>query len=422
MTRTAQHTYRETAESFVTSSVTAALLRRLADDLHILLDAAWIIAWEEDGGELQPVCRIGDSPDPALCCAEVRRELDRAEHPTHIYEPPSSATPVLVFPVRCCGRLAGAVAAGKRRRGTYANEDATLMAEACKRVGDLLEEPTRAARLAGNVMAMEQRRREMQTAREVQNRFFPARLPALPGVDCYGECLPCAEVGGDFFDLRAIGTDRLALAIGDVSGKGVPAAIIMAGMQVSLRGLSARNLSPLRIAEDLNRLVCAISPDNFFASMFYAQIDISAGYLRYINAGHEPPLLIRHDTGRIERLSEGGTVLGLSRRVKFVEGSVRVAPGDWLLAVTDGVTDARAEDGEYFDAARVAGAVDPARLTRASEAVAAILNAVDSFAAEPAPDDDRTAVAVHITGALRAPLWTETRVAEPLQLALAAVG
>lgn len=165
---------------------------------------------------------------------------------------------------------------------------------------------------------------------------------------------------------------------------------------MALRGLSGRKLRPVQLVEELNALVCAISPDNYFATMFYAQIDLAQRRMTYVNAGHEPPLVIRGDGGRIERAAEGGTVLGLSRRVKFVESTLAMHPGDWLVAFTDGITEARAADGEYFEAARVLGAVAPLAGGRASEAVAGIMGAVDGFSASPEPADDRTAVAVRL--------------------------
>jgi phosphoserine phosphatase RsbU/P len=372
---------------------TAPLLGELTEDLYALLDCEWIIAWEQTASKLRLVSLIGTCPDLPACRAAAARLLKGPGEAA-----PRSSSPVeALFPVRAFGCLAGALALGpKRGQLTYTASDMNLLTGACRHIGSILELPRLASRVATNLIAVERTNRELQTAREVQNRFFPARSAAIHGIDYFGECHPSGDVGGDFFDFQLLPGGRLSIAVGDVSGKGIPAAIVMAGLQAVLRSLSVRDPRPAALVTELNSLVCSICPESFFATLFYAQIDPVRRTMTYVNAGHEPPLLLRQRSGKTIRPAVGGTVLGLSTRVQYAEGVIELEDGDLLIAVTDGVTEAANRAGEQFQLTRLHDAVTGSHTGRARDTVGHVMREVEDFAADSASSGDRTVIAVRI--------------------------
>lgn len=238
-------------------------------------------------------------------------------------------------------------------------------------------------------------KQELQTARDVQARFLPHHLPIVGTLDYYGECRPAGEVGGDLFDfiLRRDGT--LVTSIGDVSGKGVPAAILMAGVQSSLRNLAGREhdgLGPL--IGELNRMVYDVSPDNLYVTLFCAEIDTAGRRLRYVSAGHESALLMRQTTGRIQRLESTGAVLGLSSRAVYQQRTLSLEPGDVLLAFTDGIPEACDIWDRSFGEAGIVRVARQYPEASANRLVVSLLEAACEFTGRAAPADDRTAIAI----------------------------
>ncbi len=240
-------------------------------------------------------------------------------------------------------------------------------------------------------------KQELETARDVQARFLPHRLPQVANLDFRGECRPAGDVGGDLFDFVSPGGETLVAAIGDVSGKGIPAAILMAGVQISLRNLARKHGAPGSLVNELNRMVYDVSPDNLFVTLFYSEIDATQRQLRYVSAGHESALLIRKNTGTILRLESTGTVLGLSSRSSYRQRTLPLQPGDLLLAFTDGVPEAADSWGREFGVAGIVSAARKHADASATEIVASILDAAGDFAGNANAADDRTAIAVRFT-------------------------
>jgi sigma-B regulation protein RsbU (phosphoserine phosphatase) len=365
------------------AAVHAALTLQFAADMYKLLDCTWIVAMNADRGALHPVAVFGTHPGH-----EIAGAIPAANEPA-----PCATCSLLVH-----GRTAGVLALGpKRNSPRYTASDLNLLTEAAAHIGSLLENERLSWHLAANILEAERTRRELETAREVQNRFFPTRFSAVQGIDYYGECEPCSEVGGDFFDFTPLPGNGLAIAIGDVSGHGVPAAIIMAALQAALRSISARNAArPAQIVAELNGLVCDLCPDNFYATLLYARIDPEKGSLTYVNAGHEPALLLRSDARRLYRLNVGGTVLGLSRQSAYQQAAIPLHGGDTLVAFTDGITETANACGEEHGADRIAGYLRAHPEIAARDLVAEIMRGADDFRGRSARIDDRTAVAARI--------------------------
>jgi serine phosphatase RsbU (regulator of sigma subunit)/catechol 2,3-dioxygenase-like lactoylglutathione lyase family enzyme len=228
---------------------------------------------------------------------------------------------------------------------------------------------------------------ELTIARQVQSRLFPQSLPALRSLDYAGACLPARAVGGDYYDFLSLGPDRLGLVVGDVMGKGIAAALLMANLQANLRSQVAfAPDDPQGLLQSVNQLFCDNSPDGAFASLFFADYDDATGRLRYVNCGHLAALLVRRD-GTVERLSATSTVLGLFRQWECAVGETALDPGDLLALYTDGVTEAFDAAGEEFGEERILEAVERHRDRSPQALLASLLDEVRDFGAHEQHDD-----------------------------------
>jgi sigma-B regulation protein RsbU (phosphoserine phosphatase) len=258
---------------------------------------------------------------------------------------------------------------------------------------------------------------DLDAAREIQSRLLACRQPHIEGLDYFGDCRPAGEIGGDFFDFLPLPAGGLAVTVGDVSGHGIGSAILMSGLQAFLRGLTARGCGEIAgVVEALNRAVHQTSPDNFYATLFYAHFDPLRRQLHYVSAGHEPALLLRKRTGCIHQLESTGTVLGLTDRSRFGRRTMSIEAGDVLVAYTDGITDATDAAGREWTESGVRQVLESQADARASHLVGLIMNEVDRFAGNSVHADDRTAVAVRFTGMLERAIPKE----DSIELAFAA--
>jgi serine phosphatase RsbU (regulator of sigma subunit) len=228
---------------------------------------------------------------------------------------------------------------------------------------------------------------ELEIATQVQARLFPQRLPVLRSLEYAGACVQTRRVGGDYYDFLDLGQERLGLVIGDIAGKGMPAALLMANLQANLRSQCAIAVEePERLLQSVNRLFYENTADNAYATFFYSEFDDRTGRLRYANCGHLPALLLRLD-GTIERLHAMAPVLGLFPDWTCCTDERRLAPGDLLAIYTDGVTEAFDADDNEFGESRLLDALHTHRRERPSDIIAAILDAVRQFSPQEQRDD-----------------------------------
>jgi len=228
---------------------------------------------------------------------------------------------------------------------------------------------------------------ELAIARQVQARLFPQSMPALGSLDYAGTCLPAHAVGGDYYDFLSLGPDRLGLVIGDVMGKGMPAALLMANLQANLRSQVAFALDePRRLLQSVNLLFCENSPEGAFASLFFADYHDPTGGLRYVNCGHLCALLLRRD-GTLDRLEPTSAVLGLFPQWECTVGECRLEPDDVLALYTDGVTEAFDDAGEEFGEQRLVDALRRHRANPPASLLASLVDEVRSFSPHEQHDD-----------------------------------
>jgi serine phosphatase RsbU (regulator of sigma subunit) len=213
------------------------------------------------------------------------------------------------------------------------------------------------ARLTDRVVEQEKLRRDLALAAEVQRRLLPDRPPGTAAVGIAAVSVPARTVGGDYYDFLEMDGHRIGIALADIAGKGVAAALIMSVVQASLRIISAEgNISLPELAAKMNRFLYRSTRSNSYATFFYAQVDERSRQLRYVNAGHNPPYLLRfadHSPAEIEELSTGGTIIGMFPQANYEEATVNLRAGDVLVVFTDGVTEALNPREEEFGEERL---------------------------------------------------------------------
>ncbi|HET7292041.1 MAG TPA: PP2C family protein-serine/threonine phosphatase [Vicinamibacteria bacterium] len=232
---------------------------------------------------------------------------------------------------------------------------------------------------------------ELRLAAHLQRSLLPPPLQHQR-FDLAREFLPVREIGGDFFDLVPLGGDRFGLALGDVMGKGVPAALLTGTLKAGLRAqLALGDATPCELVARVNRLFWEVTPKGLFATLFFAMLDLGAGRLDYVNAGHDHPFVVR-EGGRIDDLDRGGTVLGLLEAARYERAQVSLERGDMLVLYTDGVTDRTGLRDEPFGLERLKAAAVRSRRDTARIALYSMLGEVQGWADGASPHDDMTLV------------------------------
>jgi sigma-B regulation protein RsbU (phosphoserine phosphatase) len=234
-------------------------------------------------------------------------------------------------------------------------------------------------------LALQQQEEELKRAREIQEMLLPSRLPQLPGAQISGAWQPAREVGGDYFDVIQLNENRVGICVGDVAGKGITAALLMANLQASFRAFATPDATPQAVCTKLNKFLCANIASGKFVTFFYAVLDAETRMLAYENAGYCPGLLVRRSS-EIESLRGGGAVLGALPNWVYQDYTVQLYPGDKLLLWTDGITEAENTQLEEFGEER---ALEAARSVDASalDTQRAIMQQVTAFCGGNFRDD-----------------------------------
>jgi serine phosphatase RsbU (regulator of sigma subunit) len=232
---------------------------------------------------------------------------------------------------------------------------------------------------------------EMRTAAEIQRNLLPQRAPAVPGYGVVGSNRPCRTVGGDYYDFGMDG-GRLHFALGDVSGKGTGAALLMTVLRAAVRGHWGVG-EPAEAVARINRTVCQNVTPGKYVTFFMGRLDPETGAMAYVNAGHNPPIVVRAD-GTLDSLTTGGVVLGLFEEGEYEQAATRLGPGDVLVVFSDGVTETWNPDDVEFGDARLAELVRQGRDLDAAGLEAEILRELERFAEGTKATDDRTLIVI----------------------------
>jgi phosphoserine phosphatase RsbU/P len=239
--------------------------------------------------------------------------------------------------------------------------------------------------------------REIDAARDVQQRLMPQSFPPVDGLDYAGVSRAALGVGGDYYDFIPLPNHRLAIALGDVCGKGLPAALLMAALRAYLHGAIAQRLrGPRELMTAINRLIFESVPANRFATFFYGLFDTTTRTLEYVNAGHNAPIVLRPRNGAWQRrrLSASGPAIGLMRSTDYKSRCLALESGDLLVAFTDGITEAMNAHGDEWGEEPLIALLKASHRRSAREIADAVLAGADRFAMGTSQHDDMTLVVV----------------------------
>jgi sigma-B regulation protein RsbU (phosphoserine phosphatase) len=301
----------------------------------------------------------------------------------------SQPTPKEIAVQETNGQLQGAVVLGPRlSEEPYSARDKRLLTSVASQAGIAMRSISLAERMAERMEAERRAEQEMQIARQVQSRLLPQEAPKLATLECAGKCIQTRAVGGDYYDFLEFGSGLLGLVVADISGKGISGALLMANLQASLRGQYALARQDLpRLLRSVNTLFHKNTETNNYATLFLSLYDDASGSLRYVNCGHNPPVLLRA-TGVVERLEATATVLGLFEQWDCAVAERQLFPGDVLLIYTDGISEAApSQEAEEFGDDRLIATLQDLRGKCANQMLDGIIAEVQRFSQSEQADD-----------------------------------
>jgi serine phosphatase RsbU (regulator of sigma subunit) len=249
------------------------------------------------------------------------------------------------------------------------------------------------ARLLEERMERERLENELQLASEIQQRFQPSAPPKVDGFDLQGISFPCYEVGGDYYDFINLSDGRMLIALGDVSGKGTAAALLMSSLHAAVHAQAETNLSLVQKINAVNKYLAENTPANRFVTLFAAELNPNDGAINFVNAGHNPPIIV-HAGGTVEQLGSGGLPLGIMAGFSYTEGKTQLHPGDVLVLYSDGVSEAQNPAGDEFGIERLSDVIHKHLDKPANRLRDRIEDALSKFADNTPAGDDITFVIV----------------------------
>lgn len=297
---------------------------------------------------------------------------------------------LMSVPLRLKGRMLGLLNVFNRRsKEGFTLEDQRLLSIIAAQSAQVIEN----ARLYEEEQALLRMEEELRVAYEIQMHLLPKEAPQLAGCDIAGKSIPAKEVGGDYYDFIPISDHQLAICLGDVSGKGMPAALLMANLQATVRGQTLSGNSCGDCVQQSNRLLFQSTDIQKFATLFYGILDTEKNEMHYANAGHDNPFLFSRN-GEVRRLGTGGTVLGFMEDASYEDEVVQCNPGDLLVVYSDGVTDAMDADENEFGEERLEALVRDNLGVSSNELIGKIISSVQSSSGGTPQFDDITLVVV----------------------------
>ncbi len=296
---------------------------------------------------------------------------------------------LLMVPLKHRNRLTGAFCVFNKQEDFTPN-DQRLLSIVAAQSAQIIEN----ARLREEEKKLQEIEKELLVAREIQQGLLPKEMPQIPGFDIYGYSLPTKQVGGDYFDFLTLPDGKLGIGIADVSGKGTPAALLMANLQAALRSQALTNCIPSVGVANANRLLCQSVEKGKFATLIYGCLNPAEKKFTYVNAGHNPPFLFSGQ--KIVSLDKGGLLLGILEDAPYEQEEIGLKSGDLLVMYTDGVTEAINETEAQFEEERLIRVVKESASRTAKEIAEQIINEVKAFQGLQPQSDDITLVVLKV--------------------------
>jgi sigma-B regulation protein RsbU (phosphoserine phosphatase) len=297
---------------------------------------------------------------------------------------------VLSVPLKVKDKMIGVInLINKKGGGTFTRDDERLVGIIATQSAQVLEN----SRLYEEEKRLQQMERELQMARDIQKSLLPTENPQLPGAEIAGLSHPAREVGGDYYDFIELGENRLGIVIADVSGKGVPASLLMSNIQATLRVQAVTSKSVKDCIAEANTALHKSTASDKYATLFYGILDTAEGTFTSTNAGHNAPMLLGSEEC-CRRLETGGIVLGMLPNMPYEEETVQLEHGCVLVMFSDGITEAMNEKEEEFDEPRLKQVLESNRHLSPEDLLKKILDEVTTFTGDVPQQDDMTLVAI----------------------------
>ena len=294
---------------------------------------------------------------------------------------------ILCVPLKVKDKIKGVVYADNRfEAGIFTQADLELLTAIASIASIAIEN----ARLYQMAIEKGRMQRELQLAREMQTSFLPQEIPQLEGWEFVARWEPAREVAGDYFDFIPVDDNQLGLVIADVTDKGAPAALFMVFSNSIVRASVNPSLTPATSIRNANRLICAKSPNAMFVSLVYLMLEPVTGRVKYVNAGHNPPIYYSAASGQLQTLSRTGMVLGIDPEAFFDQRALMMNPGDFILLYTDGLTDAIDAEEHAFGMDRLQEVILANPTASAEELINEIEDALFAHMGDTTPIDDVT--------------------------------
>jgi sigma-B regulation protein RsbU (phosphoserine phosphatase) len=387
---------------------------RIAESLHVPQIAILL----NERGAFRPAYSLGYAAPPRTSIPEhslTLKRLRQQQHALVVFDDADSwvqltdgeerasleeLRPELLLPLSLNEKVLGIMSLGRKQsEEPFSKTDIRLLDSVAAQTGLALENGRLTEAIKAEVAVREKHNRELEIAHEVQERLFPQEYPSIAGLEYAGACRPALGVGGDYYDFIPLSKTELGIAIGDVSGKGIPAALLMATLRAYVRGQTIQHKTDLtEVMANLNKLVYESSAANRYATFFYAELDAASRALSYVNAGHNPPMVFRqaHRGDEVMRLDAGGPVIGLMEDCCYRQGRIALEAGDVLVAYTDGISEAMNAADDEWGEERLMDAVRANPIVAARALIERLMTSADAFVAGAPQHDDMTLVVVRV--------------------------
>ena len=300
---------------------------------------------------------------------------------------------LLCAPLKTKGKLIGVLNVfNKMSDEGFTADDQRMLSIIATQSAQVVE----SARLYDEEKSLKKIEEELRVASDIQSFLLPKSKPVINGFDIAGRSIPAKEVGGDYFDFISIDDDRTVICLGDISGKGMPAAMLMANLQATLRGQALFTSSAGECLTRANKLLYRSTDMQKFATLFYGIIDTSNDDFHFSNAGHDPPFLI-NSNNNVTRLTKGGTVLGFMEEYQYEEDSISLNSGDTIIIYSDGITEALDGKNKEFGEDRLLKLIKESIKSSAETLIDKVFDAVKIFVKDVPQSDDITIVVIKKT-------------------------